>query len=104
LSHRSNKTYSIPEIQEIVAPFAKEYGVEKVYLFGSYARGEATTDSDVDLRIDSGKIKTLFTLGGFYADLKESLGKPIDIVTSDAISEKFHSHIEREEVVIYERQ
>ncbi len=55
----SGKIYSIKEIKDIVSPIAKKYGVERVYLFGSYARGEATDKSDLDLRIDKGGLKGL---------------------------------------------
>ena len=40
------QVYSIDEIREIVAPIAKQHGVDKVFLFGSYARGDATPASD----------------------------------------------------------
>jgi predicted nucleotidyltransferase len=89
------------EIRNIITPIAKLHGVAKVCLFGSYARGEATENSDIDLWIESGKITTLFALGGFYSDLEEGLRKPIDIVTEDAMSEKFYGKIKAEEIVIY---
>ena len=44
--------YSIDEISRRVAPVAKSYGLPAVYLFGSYARGEATPESDIDLLVD----------------------------------------------------
>ncbi|MDR1050081.1 MAG: nucleotidyltransferase domain-containing protein, partial [Deltaproteobacteria bacterium] len=44
--------YSISEIIKIVSPIAKTHGVEKVWVFGSYARGEATSESDIDFRVD----------------------------------------------------
>ena len=96
-----DRAYTITEITNIVSPIAKSHGVARVYLFGSYARGEATENSDIDFRIDSGKIKTLFALGGFYADLEEGLKKNIDIVTEDGISEKFYGRIKGEEIMIY---
>ena len=43
--------YSIDEIREIIAPIAKQHGVEKVFLFDSYARGDATAASDIDALI-----------------------------------------------------
>ena len=46
--------YSIQELKDIVAPLAQKYGVQRVYLFGSYARRDMTESSDVDLRIDKG--------------------------------------------------
>lgn len=38
----TDKIYTIDEIRSNISPIAKKYGVERVYLFGSYARGEAT--------------------------------------------------------------
>lgn len=49
--------HSICEIRAIVNPIAKEYGAERVFLFGSYARGDAHPGSDADLRIDKGTIR-----------------------------------------------
>lgn len=94
--------YTLSEIKDIVTPIAQSHGVDKVYLFGSYARGDAIWKSDVDFRIDSGKIQTLFDLGGLYSDLEEGLRKPIDIVTSDAVDNELYEEIKGEEVVIYE--
>lgn len=107
-----DKIYSIEEIQKIVEPIAKRHGVHKVYLFGSYARGEATEKSDIDLRIESGKIKSLFGLGGLYAELEEALAKPLDIVTSEALAHRvncartasFQNHIRKDEHLLYEEK
>ena len=43
--------YSVDEIKESIMPVARNYGVKRVMLFGSYARGEATEDSDIDLHV-----------------------------------------------------
>ena len=45
--------YAVDEIARIVRPIAQRYGLRAVYLFGSYARGAATEDSDIDLMIDT---------------------------------------------------
>ena len=50
----SDKIYTIDEIKAIAAPIARSYGVAAMYLFGSYARGEATEKSDLDFRIEKG--------------------------------------------------
>ena len=60
------RTYALEEIQAIVYPILRSHGVSRAYLFGSYARGEATGKSDIDLRIDAGKIKGMFALGALY--------------------------------------
>ena len=46
--------YTIDQIRKIVAPIAASYGVGSLSLFGSYARGEATDGSDIDILVDSG--------------------------------------------------
>jgi predicted nucleotidyltransferase len=94
--------YTLSEIKDIVAPIARSHGLDKVYLFGSYARGDAVWKSDIDFRIDGAKIQTLFDLGGLYADLEEGLRKPIDIVVSDAVDDELYEEIKGEEVLIYE--
>jgi predicted nucleotidyltransferase len=93
--------HTINEIQQIIQPIAERYGVEKVTLFGSYARGEATFESDVDLRVDCGKIRGYFKLGGFYNELEEQLQVHIDLLTTDALNEDFLRRISKEEVVLY---
>lgn len=62
----NRKVYSIEEISRIVTPIADDMGIEKVYLFGSYARGKATPDSDVDLVFVSGKIDSYLGIGKLY--------------------------------------
>jgi predicted nucleotidyltransferase len=97
----TRRIYTLSEIKDIVTPIAQSHGIDKVYVFGSYARSEATWKSDIDFRIDSGRIRTLFDLGGFYTDLEECLRKPIDIVTSDAVSDELYDEIKHDEVIIY---
>jgi len=45
-----NKTYTVAELQRIIQPVALRYGVERIAIFGSYARGEAKPDSDIEDR------------------------------------------------------
>ena len=93
--------YSIAEIKERVIPIAENYGVKRVVLFGSYARGEATENSDVDFRIDEGKIHDLFALSDFRLDLEDILCKKVDVVTSVGLRDKFLTSIKDDEVVLY---
>ncbi|MGN0551700.1 MAG: nucleotidyltransferase family protein [Acutalibacteraceae bacterium] len=97
----TDKIYSINEIKDIVSPIAEKYGVENVYLFGSYARGEATPDSDLDLRIDKGRLKGLIMLGAMYSELEESFKKKLDLLTTGSLEKSFLQKISNEEVLIY---
>jgi len=93
----------IDEIKSAATDAAKDFGVAKVVLFGSYARGDATADSDVDLRIDKGNLRGLFQLAGFQIFLEEKLNKNVDVLTTESLDEKFLQDIHGDEVVLYER-
>ncbi len=97
----SDKIYTINEIKNIVSPIAEKYGVEKVYLFGSYARGEATDNSDLDFRIDKGTLKGLIMLGAMYSDLEEKFDKKLDLLTTASLDKEFLNRIKDEEVLLY---
>ena len=97
----NRRVYTIEEIAEIVSPVAKRMGVERVYLFGSYADGCATPDSDVDILIDSGEIDDYFGMGRLYVELNQALEKRLRIVPSDADPE-FVDRIRSDSVLIYE--
>ena len=93
---------SIPIIKERIAPVCRKYPIKKAYLFGSYARNEATEASDVDIRIE-GDIKSFFMLGGIYSDLEDALGREIDLLSRLPTSEQFLSALKSDEVLLYER-
>ena len=97
------RVYSIKEIQNLIQPIAISYGVERVSLFGSYARGEAGPGSDLDLHIDKGEIRGYFKLAGFHREVEEALSLQVDLLTTGALDEEFHSKIRDEEIVIYEQ-
>lgn len=94
----------IEEIRKSVAKLAKKYGAQRVYLFGSYARGDATEQSDVDLRIDKGSIIGGIALAGLCLDLEEDLGKSVDLVTTGGLDERFLRAIRSEERLMYEAE
>ena len=81
--------FTLDELKSRVSPVAKKYGLKAVYLFGSYARNEATDDSDVDLLVDrtGSTIRGMFDMGGLYHDLRESIGKEIDLVTTQTLEQ-----------------
>jgi hypothetical protein len=95
------KKYTIEEIKTIVEPIARKYGVERVYLFGSYARGDINENSDVDLRIDKGSLKGMFALCGLYTEIEEALQMKVDIMTTGSLEDDFLRKIQKEEVLLY---
>lgn len=93
--------YTVDEIKKIVAALAAKYGADRIYLFGSYARGDADKNSDIDLRIDKGAIRGL-QMGGLAADLEDALGIPVDLVPTGSMDSKFLNSIADDEVLLYE--
>lgn len=79
--------YSIEEIREIITPIAEKYNIPAIYLFGSYAKGTANENSDIDLLIDTTgtALTSLLKLGALYCDLENALAKEIDLITMQAI-------------------
>ena len=92
--------YTVDEIKEIVAALAAQYGADRIYLFGSYARGDANQDSDIDLRIDKGAIRGL-QIGRLAADLEDALGIPVDLVPTGSLDSNFLNSIADDEVLLY---
>ena len=92
----------VKEIKDIVSVTAEKYGAERVLLFGSYARGETTLKSDIDLRIDKGKIRGLLQLSGFRIALEDRLQIPVDILTTESLDQDFLNRIRGEEILLYE--
>jgi len=92
---------TIEEIKAIVEPIARKYGVERVYLFGSYARGDVTENSDVDLRVDKGSLKGMFALCGLYTEIEEALQIKVDVLTTGSLEDDFLRKIQKEEVLLY---
>jgi len=90
----------------IIADYFKTQPVLKAWLFGSYARGEETSDSDVDVLFvpdRSGKPFTLFTMAKMYQDLREMLQKEVDLVEEGSLRPYASASAERDKKLIYER-
>lgn len=103
----SDRIYSLDEIRSIVTPIASKYDVARVFLFGSYARGEANSTSDIDIVIDKGRLRGL-QLAGMLGDLQERFDKGVDLLTITGIKDEegypsFKQRIEKDMVVIYEQ-
>ncbi|MBQ6375866.1 nucleotidyltransferase domain-containing protein [Candidatus Saccharibacteria bacterium] len=93
---------TIPKIRQVVQKIGKRYGIKNAYLFGSYAKGDATETSDVDIIIDGGKIRTMFELSGFRDELIHELdGIDVDVITTDGVKPKFFELIKNDRVLLY---
>ena len=111
LKHGEEKVLSISQIKKITLKLLEEYHVDdvsKVYLFGSYARGDATPRSNIDMRVemdrecDSPSGLNFFT---FHSYLEEALRKEVNLVSRDLkdLDKDFADTIKREQICIIER-
>ena len=96
--------YSVDELRMIVSDIAKQYGVKKVALFGSYSTDNQTSESYVGLLIDKGDDKDLFMLNSFINSLQDKLGKDADVMTYSSLNRSLIKDSVRDEVVLYECQ
>ena len=100
---------TISKIKQFLEEAIKEANLEnkinKVYLFGSYSRGEETEDSDVDIRVEYGERFNLFDLSELSFLLRQKTGKKVDIATQGPteMDPDFYNNIRKDEICIYER-
>lgn len=92
------------DISTAVSRVLAQYDVSEAYLFGSFARGEQTPDSDIELRLVCGNTMTFGTLYELSHELEKTLGRKVDIVTNppEHMRLAFRKSIEQDEVRIYE--
>ena len=87
-----NEVYNLKDIINICTPVLKKYNIKRAYIFGSYARGDATDNSDIDIMIQTkdSKIVTLLNLCDFEIELEEKLKKPIDVIVEETYTEEIN--------------
>lgn len=80
-----------------------QYDVSEAYLFGSFARGEQTPNSDIDLRLVCGNAMTFGTLYELSHELERGLGRKVEIVTNppEHMRPAFRKSIKQEEIRLY---
>ena len=94
---------SLDFIRQVLAEYFADKPVQRVEIFGSYARGEATAESDLDVLLSRTPDQrlTLFDLVDFQEDLERRLGLRVDLGT--ALSHFARPHIESDLLTVYEQ-
>lgn len=94
---------STTDISTAATRVLAQYDVSEAYLFGSFARGEQTPDSDIDLRLVCGNAMTFGTLYELSHELERELGRKVEIVTNppEHMRPAFRKSIKQEEMRLY---
>ena len=98
----NNSVFTIENIIRMVKPIAEKYHVDQIYLFGSYARGEAGIDSDLDFLVYGGKNFKLTMIFAFAEELREVLDKRVDVFEIHEINmnSEFYHTIMKERLLV----
>ena len=98
-----NKKRQILLYQKLLAGFFKNQPVKRAYLFGSFARGENTTVSDLDILVEMEPGTGLFKFISIHNQLQSALNIQIDLVSANGLSPKIKPYIDAEKILIYEK-
>ena len=101
MSAKGHRRLSVSELKAVVEPVAKKYGVGKIYLIGSVARGDHRENSDYDFCVELGRIRSISIYSEFFLDLRDAVDHEIDMVDKDALDPEFLKTVMEEGVVIY---
>ncbi|MCI8527131.1 MAG: nucleotidyltransferase domain-containing protein [Oscillospiraceae bacterium] len=75
----NSNVFTLKDIASRIRPVVKKYGIKEIYLFGSYARGEADENSDLDFLVFGGEDFKLTMIFAFAEELREVLKKDVDV-------------------------
>lgn len=94
--------FTISDIKALVKPIAEKYKVKEIYLFGSYARGEADEESDLDFLVFGGEEFKLTMIFSLAEELRKVLNKDVDVFEIHEINEDsdFYKTIMKERLLV----
>ncbi len=97
------KLFNTKSIKKIILPIAQKYGVERMFLFGSMARGDANENSDYDFLITKGDLKSLIQYMSFVSELENILHSHVDVITDSSSDDDIIKTAIQEGILLYER-
>lgn len=95
--------YTIEEIKEKAIPIVVEFNIERLGIFGSYARGEANDDSDLDFIMDTGGLMGLVQYSTLINRLEEEFDCHVDLITTACSDKELLFQAQKEEILIYQK-
>ena len=97
------KKCDLSKITEVVRHTFPDFPINKVYLFGSFARGEQTDSSDIDLCLETGKSFSLLNASQFSREIKSQTGREVDVVSQSSLFSYVEKSMIQDRVLLYER-
>lgn len=94
----------IEDIKKAVIQYCTKYPIKQIGLFGSYARGDADEDSDIDLIVEFEDKVSLMKVLGLKTRLEADLSKRVDLLEPDSVDADLANEIAKSMVVLYEKQ
>ena len=92
------------QLTQKIAEYFKTQPVLRAWLFGSFSRGEERADSDVDILVDLDYSQPIgLRFFGMYEDLKELLGRNVDLVSERTLASFARKSVNRDKKLVYER-
>lgn len=89
-------------VNKKIIDYLIRYKPNRIGIFGSYARNENNSNSDIDILIDFQDKISLFDLGGIKYELSEILNRPVDIVTEKGLNKRLRNSVMKDLKIIYE--
>ncbi len=102
------KPYDLELLKKQIVQFLEPYGVERIGIFGSVARGDDRDDSDIDIMVKLNQSERREPIGlkwfTLNQELAKKIGRRVDLVSEDSVSEVLKRIIETDLEVIYEKK
>ncbi len=93
-------THISGELRSQLPPVLKQHGIIRAALFGSFARGEAKRDSDLDVLVEFKKWKSLLDLVALKLALEEVTGRKVDVVTYRSLHPRLRERILKDQIIV----
>ena len=100
MKNRKGTSKEIKKLAKHIVPVLRDGGVIEASVFGSFTRGEAQLDSDLDLLVRYKKAVSLFDVGGLKFELEKLLGIKVDLISRDYLKSRIKKRVLQESVRI----
>jgi predicted nucleotidyltransferase len=91
---------NIENIKEKILPILKKHGIQKAAICGSFARGEESEDSDIDILVEVAEDLSLFDFVGIKLEIEKIVGREVDLIEYDTIKSAIKESLLEEEIAI----